>query len=103
MPSKALEYFISTPHWLDAFTPPLEERLTQLAAAVKALLGTIQPGRLGRGQAERPPPSGLVGVAAKLMDANRMVPVLASPSANAALRSWARASLQWRVSLKRRA
>jgi hypothetical protein len=26
-PSKALEYFISTPHWLDAFTPPLEERL----------------------------------------------------------------------------
>ena len=87
MPSKALEYFISTPHWLDAFTPPLEERLTQLAAAVKALLGT----------------SGLVGVAAKLMDANRMVPVLASPSANAALRSWARASLQWRVSLKRRA
>ena len=61
MPSKALEYFISTPHWLDAFTPPLEERLTQLAAAVKALLGT----------------SGLVGVAAKLMDANRMVPLLA--------------------------
>ena len=103
VPSKALEYFISTPHWLDAFTPPLEERLTQLAAAVKALLGTIQPGRLGPGQAERPPPSGLVGVAAKLMDANRMVPVLASPSANAALRSWARASLQWRVSLKRRA
>src|SRR5438067_8123475 len=23
-PSKSLEYFISTPHWLDAFTPPLE-------------------------------------------------------------------------------
>jgi len=24
VPSKALEYFISAPHWLDAFTPPLE-------------------------------------------------------------------------------
>ena len=33
---KTLEYFLSTPHWLDAFTPPLEERLKQLTAAVKA-------------------------------------------------------------------
>jgi hypothetical protein len=77
VPSKALEYFISTPHWLDAFTPPLEERLTQLTAAVKALLGTIQPGRLGPLKAESPPPRGLMGVAARLMDANRLVPVLA--------------------------
>src|SRR6516162_1641367 len=23
LPTKSLEYFISTPHWLDAFTPPL--------------------------------------------------------------------------------
>jgi hypothetical protein len=44
VPSKALEYFISTPHWLDAFTPPLEERLS-LTAAVKALLGTLQGAR----------------------------------------------------------
>jgi Tol biopolymer transport system component len=38
MPSKTLEYFISTPHWLDAFTPPLEAHLKQLAASVQALL-----------------------------------------------------------------
>src|SRR6185312_10290503 len=23
-PEKALEYFLSTPHWLDAYTPPLD-------------------------------------------------------------------------------
>ena len=67
MPSKALEYFISTPHWLDAFTPPLEERLTQLAAAVKALLGTIQPGRLGRGTLES------VGIGTPTVDGEREV------------------------------
>jgi TIR domain/WD domain, G-beta repeat len=38
IPSKSLEYFLSTPHWLDAFTPPLEKHLKQLAAAIKALL-----------------------------------------------------------------
>jgi hypothetical protein len=38
LPSKSLEYFISTPHWLDAFTPPLEEHLRRLVSAVKALL-----------------------------------------------------------------
>ena len=54
VPSKALEYFISTPHWLDAFTPPLEERLTQLTAAVKALLGTIQPGQARPGSGGKP-------------------------------------------------
>ncbi len=38
IPSKSLEYFLSTPHWLDAFNPPLERHLKQLAAAIKALL-----------------------------------------------------------------
>jgi len=38
VPSKSLEYYISTPHWLDAFTPPIEERLRELATGVKALL-----------------------------------------------------------------
>ena len=37
-PNRSLEFFISTPHWLDAFTPPIEQRLKQLAVAVKALL-----------------------------------------------------------------
>lgn len=37
-PSKALEYFISTPHWLDAFTPPLEQHLRHLSQSIKTLL-----------------------------------------------------------------
>jgi len=44
LPSQALEYFLSTPHWLDAFTPPLERHLEHLAATVKQLLA--QPGAL---------------------------------------------------------
>ena len=38
LPTKSLEYFLGTPHWLDAFTPPLERHLQQLATAVRALL-----------------------------------------------------------------
>jgi hypothetical protein len=38
LPSQALEYFLSTPHWLDAFTPPLERHLEHLAATVKQIL-----------------------------------------------------------------
>jgi hypothetical protein len=38
-PTKALEYFLSTPHWLDAFTPPLDEHVRQLADSVKRSLG----------------------------------------------------------------
>ncbi len=37
-PSKALEYFISTSHWLDALTPPLEVHIERLTNTVKALL-----------------------------------------------------------------
>jgi Ca2+-binding EF-hand superfamily protein len=37
-PSKSLEYFISSQHWLDALTPPLEAHLETLAVTVKRLL-----------------------------------------------------------------
>ncbi len=37
-PSEALEFFISAPHWLDAFPPPFEQHLDNLAEAVKRLL-----------------------------------------------------------------
>ena len=36
--SKPLEYFISTPHWLDALTPPMEKHLNYLAETVEVLL-----------------------------------------------------------------
>jgi hypothetical protein len=35
---KSLEYFLGTPHWLDAITPPLEEHLQYLAHTAKVLL-----------------------------------------------------------------
>ncbi|HWM24238.1 MAG TPA: TIR domain-containing protein [Chthoniobacterales bacterium] len=37
VPSKDLEYFISSCHWLDAMNPPLEERIGELADAILAL------------------------------------------------------------------
>jgi hypothetical protein len=36
--SKALEFHISTMHWMDALTPPLEQHIHRLADRVKALL-----------------------------------------------------------------
>lgn len=38
LPSKSLEYFISTQHWLDAFTPPLERHLQHLVDTMRVLL-----------------------------------------------------------------
>ena len=38
LPAQALEYFLSTPHWMDAFTPPLEQHLEQLAVIVREIL-----------------------------------------------------------------
>ncbi|MGD0187114.1 MAG: TIR domain-containing protein [Roseiarcus sp.] len=39
VPSKTLEYFISTPHWLDAFPPPREKYFAKLIESVQGLLG----------------------------------------------------------------
>lgn len=33
-----LKYFLSTPHWLDALTPPLSEHIARLEVAIKELL-----------------------------------------------------------------
>jgi hypothetical protein len=38
MPAKSLEYFLSTPHWLDAFTPPMERHIRYLADTIKGIL-----------------------------------------------------------------
>jgi TIR domain len=40
-PRKSLEYFISTSHWLDALTPPMEQHLERLADAVRKLLTSL--------------------------------------------------------------
>jgi TPR repeat protein len=38
-PSEDLELFISSCHWLDAYTPPLEPKIAQLVTAVRSVLG----------------------------------------------------------------
>jgi WD40 repeat protein len=39
-----LRYFLSTPHWLDALTPPLEVHIERLTASIKTLLtGATEP------------------------------------------------------------
>jgi len=43
LPQKALEYFISAAHWLDAFPPPFETYLETLVGAVQALLDGKPP------------------------------------------------------------
>lgn len=43
-PTKALEYFISSAHWLDAFSQPLVQHLESLAKTIKAILSTSRPG-----------------------------------------------------------
>lgn len=55
MPSKDLEYFISSCHWLDAVNPPLEERIGELGRAIRTLehrelpkKGTLIPKRVAR-------------------------------------------------------
>ncbi len=44
-PEKSLEYFISTAHWLDAFTPPLEKHLQTLADTVRSILASQNQSR----------------------------------------------------------
>jgi len=42
-PERGLEYFLSTPHWLDAFTPPLEAHIRELSRQLHALLDAKPP------------------------------------------------------------
>jgi TIR domain len=40
LPARSLEYFLSTPHWLDAFPPPREPHYERLSAHIESLLRT---------------------------------------------------------------
>jgi hypothetical protein len=48
-PERALEYFISSAHWLDAYTPPLDQHLTYLGNVIEHFLE-------GKAVPERPAP-----------------------------------------------
>jgi tetratricopeptide (TPR) repeat protein len=55
LPSKTLEYFISTQHWLDAFTPPLEKHLDNLVAILHSIFSK-QGGESVAPRLKHPPP-----------------------------------------------
>ena len=46
MPAKSLDYFISSVHWLDAITPPLEQHLDSLANTLRILVPANPPAAL---------------------------------------------------------
>jgi hypothetical protein len=55
-PTRSLEYFISAAQWMDAFSPPLERHLDNLAKTVKSVLKNPPlPGANVPAQPERPP------------------------------------------------
>ena len=46
LPNDDLKYYLSTPHWMDAMTPPLERHLSRLSTSLRALLGNSDtPGK----------------------------------------------------------
>jgi hypothetical protein len=47
VPTKSLEYFLGSIHWLDALTQPLENHLQQLSETVKAILKVDASKRTG--------------------------------------------------------
>ena len=55
-PSASLEFFISTSHWLDAMTPPLERHVERLAAAIRELIGNQTGGERAVGAGPLPSP-----------------------------------------------
>jgi hypothetical protein len=56
-PNPTLEFFISTPHWLDALSPPLEQHAERLAATVKRLLAPPVDAITGEGGGAAPSPA----------------------------------------------
>jgi len=60
LPSRSLEYFLSSQHWLDAFPPPLEPHYTRLVEYLQALL-KAPPASAATGSYAAPPAAGATG------------------------------------------
>ena len=43
VPSKAMEYFLSSPHWLDAIEPPIEQHLERIVRTIRTLIDAADP------------------------------------------------------------
>ncbi len=54
MPGPGLELFVSSAHWIDAWQPPLEAKLDQLAQSIQPLLGPASSGEVERRPAVPP-------------------------------------------------
>ncbi len=52
LPARSLEYFLSTPHWLDAFPPPREPHYARLSAHITNLLSGATPSVAARSSGE---------------------------------------------------
>ena len=75
-PHRAMEYFMSVPHWLDAIEPPLEQHLHELADVVGRLLNDPKAGH----EYAPPPVPGKIDprTAAFALTALVLLPVLAA-------------------------
>jgi hypothetical protein len=69
LPAKSLEYFLSTPHWLDAFPLPREPHLERLGVYIEGILnaptGTMPTVRMNPGAAAAPAASAIVSPVAR--------------------------------------
>ncbi|MDP8985394.1 MAG: toll/interleukin-1 receptor domain-containing protein [Pseudomonadota bacterium] len=64
LPARSLEYFLSTPHWLDAFPPPREPHYARLGAHIVSLLNSSAAADMTSGVSDGTPtsvPLGLTG------------------------------------------
>jgi hypothetical protein len=64
LPSRSLEYFLSTQHWLDAFPPPREPHYARLCTHLGALLAAAPAGPATAATRALKDPSGLQEVLA---------------------------------------
>jgi hypothetical protein len=53
LPTRTMEYFISTTHWLDVHQPPLDQHMDRVAHAITALLAKPGAGTAGRAPRRR--------------------------------------------------
>ena len=58
LPSRAIELFVSSRHWLDAMPPPIEEHFTKLAETIRTVLHLPEP-PVERSAIGDPPVTGL--------------------------------------------
>jgi TIR domain len=80
LPSRSLEYFLSSQHWLDAFPPPMEPHYARLGAYLQTLLKGDGASSPGAESAPTPVPA-TGGFNAAAPAAARPGPSGASPSA----------------------